>query len=272
LPVKLGGGPTPRAISEHPAVLVRYMTYLLSKKSLKPATVKRKVKTIRSLLKDGCDLADADNVVRFLNTCSWATGTKDIVIDSYRDYLNMLGLTEIRLPHIRREEKLPFIPLESELDALICNARTKMCAFLRILKETACRPIEAWVLKWIDIDLANRCVTITPAKYSHPRKLKISEQTLNLLSSLPKENQFVFSLSGDKERFADELEHFAINFETQNQSGGQIEESKTIPDFFEDFSALESNYRIRSDEGHLACQRNARTLQHSEHSKIHPFG
>jgi integrase len=58
----------------------------------------------------------------------------------------------------------------------------------------------------------NRCLTITPAKYSHPRKLKIAEQTLNLLSALPKENQFVFSPSGDKERFADELEHFAINF------------------------------------------------------------
>jgi len=68
------------------------MAYLLSKKSLKPATVKRKVKTIRSLLKHGCDLADADNVVRFLNTCSWASGTKDIVIDSYRDYLNMRAL------------------------------------------------------------------------------------------------------------------------------------------------------------------------------------
>jgi hypothetical protein len=106
------------------------MTYLISKKSLKPATVKRKVKTIISLLKHGCDLADADNVVRFLNTCGWASGTKDIVIDSYRDYLNMLGLTEVKLPHIRREEKLPFIPLESELDALICNAKTKICAFL----------------------------------------------------------------------------------------------------------------------------------------------
>src|SRR5271157_2378004 len=188
------------------------MAYLLSKKSLKPATVKRKVKTIRSLLKHGCDLADADNVVRFLNTCSWASGTKDIVIDSYRDYLNMLGLTEVKLPHIRREEKLPFIPLESELDALICNARTKMCAFLRVLKDTACRPIEAWILNWTDIDSVNRCVTITPAKYSHPRKLKINEQTLNLLSALPKENQYVFSLSGDKERFADELEHFCINF------------------------------------------------------------
>lgn len=87
-----------------------------------------------------------------------------------------------------------------------------MSTFLRVLKDTACRPIEAWVLKWIDIDCVNRCVTITPAKYSHSTKLKLNEQTLNLLSALPKENQFVFSPSGDKERFADELEHFAINF------------------------------------------------------------
>jgi integrase len=151
-------------------------------------------------------------VVRFLNTCEWASGTKDIVIDSYRDYLNMLGLTEVKLPHIRREEKLPFIPLESELDSLICNARTKMCAFLDVLKDTACRPIEAWVLKWVDLDSVNRCLTFTPAKYSHPRKLRIGEQTLNLLSALPKKNQYLFSPSGDRERFADELEHFAINF------------------------------------------------------------
>jgi integrase len=163
-------------------------------------------------LKHGVEIANPDDVIRFLNTCDWASGTKDILIDSYRDYLNMLGLTEIKLPHIRREEKLPFIPLETELDALVYNARTKMSGFLRVLKETACRPIEAWTLKQIDIDPVNKCVTITPAKYSHARKLKISEQTLNMLSALPRKNQYVFSPSGDKERFADESEHFAINF------------------------------------------------------------
>ena len=153
-----GANPTPRTNIAPPAfseTLTRYMTYLLSKKSLKPATVKRKVKMIKSLLKHGCDLADAESVVRFLNTCSWASGTKDIAIDSYGDYLDMLGLTEVKLPHIRRE-KLPFIPAEDELDALMFNASTRMAAFLRVLKDTACRPIEAWVLKWTDIDFANR--------------------------------------------------------------------------------------------------------------------
>lgn len=161
----------------------------MCKKSLKHATTKRKVKTIKSLLKHGVDLTIPDSVVRFLNVCSWESGTKDIAIDSYRDYLDMLGLTCVKLPHIRREEKDIFIPLETELDTIISNACSKMHAFLRVLKETAVRPIEAWRLKWLDIDVANRNLTITPAKYSKARKQRVSEQTLNLLFSLPRKNR-----------------------------------------------------------------------------------
>jgi len=179
---------------------------------LKPATIKRKAKTIKSLLKHGVDLANPDSFVKFLNTCSWASGTKDIAVDAYRDYLDMLGLKVVKLPHIHREEKLPFIPLEEEIDAIVSSARMKTSAFLKILKDTAVRPIEAWMLKWIDIDVTNRCITVTPAKYSHARKLRITEQTLNMLLASPRKNQYIFSPSGDKERFADELEHFSRNY------------------------------------------------------------
>ena len=211
----MGSNPTPRTIIEHPAVneiLTKYLNYLLCKKSLKPATIKRKVKIIKSLLKHGVELPNPDNVIAFLNTCGWASGTKDITINAYRDYLNMLGLTEIKLPHIRREETLPFVPLEEELDSVISSVRTKMATFLRVLKDTGARPIEAWTLKWTDISTTAKCVAITPAKYSHARKLGITEQTLNMLLALPKKNQYVFSSSGQRDRFADELEHFAINF------------------------------------------------------------
>ena len=157
------------------------MNYLLSKKCLKPTTIKRKVVSIKSLVRHGVNLSDPDSFVRFLNKTSWASGTKDVAVDSYRDYLNMIGLTEVKLPHIRREDKLPFIPLEKELDALIHCYRTKTSAFLRVLKDTGCRPIEAYSLKWLDVDVTNRCVTITGAKYSHSRKLKVKEKTLNVL-------------------------------------------------------------------------------------------
>jgi len=208
----VGSNPTPRTTTEHTAILVGYMTYLLSKKSLKTATVKRKTKIIKSLLRHGCNLFDADTVVKFLNTCDWASGTKYMAIDAYRDYLNMIGLSGVKLPRFRRVEKLPFIPLESELDSLVCNARSRMYSFLSILKDTACRPIKAWTLKWVDLDLVNRCVTANSFKYSHPRKLRISGQTINLVSALPKRNQYIFSPSGEPERFSYELEHFTLNF------------------------------------------------------------
>ncbi|MEM2387230.1 MAG: hypothetical protein QXO50_04360, partial [Candidatus Bathyarchaeia archaeon] len=41
--------------------------------------------------------------------------------------------------------------------------------FLRLLMDTAARPIEIWRLKWADVDPQNSCITITPAKYSQPK-------------------------------------------------------------------------------------------------------
>jgi len=149
--------------------IARYINYLLTKKTLKPASIKRKVTTIKSLIRKGVKLSNPDSFVYFLNATDWASGTKDVAVDSYRDYLNMLGLTKVKLPHIRRENKLPFVPLESEIDAIIHNVRTKMSTFLRVLKDTGCRPIEAWTIKWLDLEVTNKCVTITPAKYSNSR-------------------------------------------------------------------------------------------------------
>ena len=190
--------PQPNTGTFENEVLAKYMNYLLCKKCLKHTSIKRKVVTIKSLLRHGVKLSDPDTFVKFLNTTDWASGTKDAAVDSYRDYLNMIGLTEVKLPHIRREDKLPFIPLEPEIDAIIHSVRTKTATFLRLLKDTGCRPVEAWSIKWSDIELTNRCVSITGVKYSNSRKLKLSEQTLNMLYALPKNNQYVFSKSGNK--------------------------------------------------------------------------
>jgi integrase len=195
------------------ALLTKYVSYLLTTKVLKPSTIERKVKMIKSLVKNhGVDLANPDAFVRFLNTVDWKSGTKDIAVDSYRDYLNMIGLTQVKLPHIRREATIPFIPLEEELDALIAAVTFKIGTFLRLLKETGVRPIEAWRVKWLDIDVAHRCVTVTPAKYSRPRKLKLTEPTLNLILARPRQNEYVWSPSGVNYRFHKELAHFTRNY------------------------------------------------------------
>lgn len=62
-------------------------------------------------------------------------------------------------PKHRRIEKLPFIPLESEIDQLISGVGKKTATFLQLLKETGVRPGEAWNLKWMDIDFNSGTVS-----------------------------------------------------------------------------------------------------------------
>lgn len=77
------------------------------------------------------------------------------------------------------------------MDSKISNAYSKTHVFLRVLKETAVRPIEGWRVRWIDVDAANRTISITPAKFSKARKMRITEQTMNLLYSLPRNNEYI---------------------------------------------------------------------------------
>jgi len=217
----VGSNPTPRTLDEPKSVLANYINFLLSKKAIKQSTIKRKVRAIKSLLKRGINLCDADSVVKFLNESEMTNGSKDITVNAYKDYLRMIGLGNIKLPEFRVEDKLPFIPIETELDAITNSVRMKMSTFLRILKETACRPIEAWKLKWLDLDLTNRCLTFTPAKYSNARKMKISERTLHMTLSLPRKTAYIFSLNG---RFDEELSHFARNYQkTRNRLANKLQ-------------------------------------------------
>jgi hypothetical protein len=108
----------------------------LSARAIELSTVRRKLEVLKSLVKHGVEISNPDSVVVFLNTCSWENGTKNIMIDAYPDYHDMFGLTSVELPHFKRVDKLPFIPLESEIDMVIAGVRIKMATMLQLLKET----------------------------------------------------------------------------------------------------------------------------------------
>jgi integrase len=72
---------------------------------------------------------------------------------------------------------MPFIPLESEIDALISGVDLKTSVFMRIVKETWARAGEVWNLKWTDFDLNKATVIITPEKGSRPRLKKLKPET-----------------------------------------------------------------------------------------------
>jgi integrase len=96
-------------------------------------------------------------------------------------------------PRYKITRKLPFIPLESEIDALIACCGKKTSTILQLLKETGMRIGEALRLKWIDVDLERKMITLNnPEKRGRPRAFKISEKLATMLNNLPKINDNLF--------------------------------------------------------------------------------
>ena len=95
-------------------------------------------------------------------------------------------------PNYKRIEKIPFIPLEVEVDQLISGAGRKTATFLQLIKETGMRAGEGWNLRWTDFDSEQRTVNVSPEKNSNPRQLKISPRLVSMLNALPKRYKLVF--------------------------------------------------------------------------------
>jgi integrase/recombinase XerD len=96
-------------------------------------------------------------------------------------------------PKHKKVRKLPFIPLESELDQLISGAYKKLATFLQLLKETGMRSGEAWRLNWTHIDLKRGTIRLNePEKHGNPRMLKISPTLVAMLNTPPKYSERIF--------------------------------------------------------------------------------
>lgn len=83
---------------------------------------------------------------------------------------------------------MPFIPLESEIDALIAGCGRKTSTVLQLLKETGMRIGEATPLTWIDVDLERKTITVNePEKAGTPRRIKISTSSWQCLNNYRKQ-------------------------------------------------------------------------------------
>ncbi|UCE57813.1 MAG: site-specific integrase [Candidatus Bathyarchaeota archaeon] len=104
----------------------------------------------------------------------------------------MLGITW-KPPKCNYTHKLPFIPTEEEVDALIAACGKKLATFLKTLKETGARAGEAIRLEWIDVNDRNATITINqPEKGGNPRIIKVSSKLIAMLKDLPHTEKRVF--------------------------------------------------------------------------------
>ncbi len=166
-------------------------SWWMKKQGYKDGTILSRAKLLKIMVKRGANLNDPETIKEVIAKQDWSEGRKENAVNAYTTYLTMVDGTWVP-PIYSRIEKIPFIPKEEEIDALIASCSLKASALLQTLKETAARVGEAWALKWTDIDTENRTLRLTPEKGSNARICKITPKLVSMLLALPKNGERIF--------------------------------------------------------------------------------
>jgi integrase len=140
-------------------------------------------------LKDGADLYDGESVKDAIASHKgWQLSTKNLVSIYYQKFA-LFNNVRYEPPRYKPTQKLPFIPLESELDSLIASCGNVTSTMLQLLKETGMRIGEALRLQWVNVDPNQRTITLNdPEKHGKPRIFKVSELLITRINKLPKKD------------------------------------------------------------------------------------
>jgi len=123
------------------------------------------VEALRSLSRR-VDLFDTDAVKAHLGKAKVSDGRKERLSNDLARFYKYKGMP-FEKPRYRKVEKLPFVPLESEVEQLVSGMGQKTGTFLQVLRETGMRCGEAWNLKWVDFDSERNTVNVAPEKNSN---------------------------------------------------------------------------------------------------------
>ena len=141
-----------------------------------------------------CNIEEPEQVKATLATLTWKNNTKRNVAEIYAGYVKYIN-KKWQIPKYTREDGLPFIPTENELDILIALGKPRTATLLQMLKETGARIGEMAKLLWTHIDIQRKTVYITAEKGSNSRILPISTKLIDMLNQIPHDNQRVFPTS-----------------------------------------------------------------------------
>jgi integrase len=249
------------AISVETAKIEDYLkdfAYKQTTMGLDQRTVEGRVRGLLLLHKRGADLFNPESVFRAIDHAKrfnhatgqlldedWSDGSKNNAAQAYAAFCT---IGRIQVPnHLNfnkwshQPQKLPWIPLEREIDELIAGCNRRFGAFLQLLKETGVRSGEAWRLKWQDMDVERCAITFNlPEKGSNPRQHRVSAKLIAMLNSLPKNSDRIFGDKGldqfrkcfmlQRKRIAKKLQNPRINrisFHTLRHFYGTMEYHKT---------------------------------------------
>jgi integrase/predicted RNA-binding Zn-ribbon protein involved in translation (DUF1610 family) len=169
--------------------IIEYLWHL-NKEGRKPLTMQGRRKVLTRLLKHGADLLNPESVKETIARENVCINTKSNYVACYDGFAKWLKI-QWQPPHYKLERRLPWLPIEGELDQLIAGCKKRTTVFLQTPEETMARCGEVWQLKWTDLN-GNILTINNPEKGSNPRQFKISDKLVSMLNSLPKRDLRIF--------------------------------------------------------------------------------
>jgi integrase/Zn ribbon nucleic-acid-binding protein len=167
--------------------------FKLKTKGKTPETIRTYVGSLYTLINKGADLLDPKHVEEIISKEEhWSIRAKRNYTDWYSRFAKFLNLTWEK-PDYNPPNKIPFIPLESEIDQLISGSSKRLSIALQTAKETAGRVGEVLQLRWTDIDTQSNIIAINePEKGSNSGIYKVSSELISRIVMLPKSSERVF--------------------------------------------------------------------------------
>jgi len=173
--------------------LILEFAWKMKKRGLSEQTIKHRTYRLSVLVKKGADLTNPESVETVLATEKWTPANKRFFVMAYQSFTKTMKIEWTPLK-VKCQAKQPFIPLESEIDALISGCGKRTATLLQLLKDTGARIGEIAKLQWADVDTENNLVRINnPEKGSASRTIKLSDKTVAMIKALPKKNSYIFN-------------------------------------------------------------------------------
>lgn len=152
------------------STIVEYVWHL-KKQGYPKTTIETYQSQIKKLYYLSVDLMNPEEVkLALAKQDKWSNAYKMAILSSYDHWCKLFNL-EWNKPRYKHQQRLPWIPTEEEIEQLIAGCGKKTATFLQLLKETAIRYREAWLLQWTDVDFKKETINITSAKHEIPREL-----------------------------------------------------------------------------------------------------
>ena len=181
----MGSNPTPRTTTVPKEV--NFGLWLL-RKGNRESTVKRKLKYLKKLY------GSPEEMISQILASSWVDKSKSNAIDVVCDYAKFLGIP-IERPKFRPYQNTEmYVPTPEMVKQFVYRIRKiQLRAMVKIAIETGASAGEVWNLRWNDINLQNKTITITGIKGHRTYTYPLSEELITILMQIPKTDSRIFT-------------------------------------------------------------------------------